>query len=295
MIEKFLILLIEDNPEDVWMIQTAFANLKKEGLDWDLIITQTLEEVETGLRAKPDLIITNLEFLSKIQLQSQSIPIIASGRAQSEEKIRKLIRRGVQEYLPKEEIEPLHLKRMILASIERYHLQQLLRDLSFTDELTTLYNRRGFLTLLKQQISLSERTQQSFYLFLIDLDHLKQINDTYGHLKGDQALKEVARCLRLAFRHHDIAARIGGDEFGVIILNASFASKEILKENIHQTLRQRPRPYQLTVSIGDVFYSSEMPLSLEELIEKADADLYAQKTKKRSSLRVNGRDGREHL
>lgn len=277
MTEKFCILLLEENAEDILQMQEIFATLQKQGVRIDLLISKTLENAEEQLIQKPDLIITNLVFLSAIQKRAESIPIIASDHAQSEAKIREILRQGVQEYLLKEEIDPLHLKRMIFASIERNRLQQALRDLSFTDELTTLYNRRGFFTLLKQQISLSERTGQGFYLFLIDVDHLKQINDTFGHPTGDQALKEIAACLRLAFRHHDIVARIGGDEFGVIVINAASASKELLEENIHQTLKNKRHPYKLTVSIGGIFFSPEAPLSLEELIERADFKLYEEK------------------
>jgi len=114
------------------------------------------------------------------------------------------------------------------------------------------------------------------------------INDTYGHPVGDKALMDLTDCLRLTFRHHDIIGRIGGDEFGVIAINAEAESGDLLKENILQMVKARNETsselYQLSLSIGGAYYSGRDEVAVNDLIYTADLALYA--SKKRESPRV---------
>lgn len=94
---------------------------------------------------------------------------------------------------------------------QRKQTEAKLRELSLTDELTGLTNRRGFTILAEQQIKLSQRLQQGFAIFFADMDGMKGINDQLGHAVGDQALQEMAKILKESFRASDIVARLGGD------------------------------------------------------------------------------------
>src|SRR3989338_8947318 len=100
---------------------------------------------------------------------------------------------------------------------DRKHTEEMLRELSITDELTNLYNRRGFLTLAADRLKLTRRSKTGLWMFFADVDGLKHINDTFGHQEGDRALTDVAQILKKIFRESDIIARLSGDEFIILI------------------------------------------------------------------------------
>ncbi|MDX1776328.1 MAG: GGDEF domain-containing protein [Desulfobulbales bacterium] len=162
-----------------------------------------------------------------------------------------------------------------------------LRKLSITDELTGLYNRRGFVTFGEQQIKLADRLKRELLLITADLDDLKSINDTFGHQEGDQALAVVATILMDTFRSSDIIARIGGDEFVALQMknpeNFLTISSDRLQETIRNHNAKSQKPYKISLSLGSVVYSPEQPASLEKLLAEADAKMYEQKKLKNSS------------
>jgi diguanylate cyclase (GGDEF)-like protein len=168
---------------------------------------------------------------------------------------------------------------------ESHRLKQELRDLSLNDELTGLYNRRGFLTFAQQQIKIADRTKKEMMLFFVDMDDLKLINDNLGHHTGDMAIKETAQVLRETFRDSDVIARFGGDEFAVLVSDASVDSENILKErlskNIESHNEQANRSYKLSISVGTAVHDPAQPYSLDDLIGKADAFMYEQKMGKK--------------
>lgn len=169
----------------------------------------------------------------------------------------------------------------VAQAIERKRSEEALRNLSLTDDLTGLYNRRAFTMLAEQQMKLTHRLQRRMLLLFGDVDNLKIINDTHGHPMGDQALKEVASVLKETFREVDIIARLGGDEFVILAPDASVESVDTLVERLQDTLRARnqaaERPYQLTVSVGIANYDPEQPCLVDELIARADVEMYRHK------------------
>ncbi|MFH1976617.1 MAG: diguanylate cyclase [Pseudomonadota bacterium] len=156
---------------------------------------------------------------------------------------------------------------------------------SVTDQLTGLYNRRGFLSLAEQQVKLSDRNKSGMLLFFADLDLLKQINDTLGHEEGDKALIEAANVLKKTFRTSDIAARLGGDEFAALAIGMNKANSGIFTARLQQLIDkqndQENRRYNLSISIGCAYYDSENPCSIDELIADADKQMYEQKQHKK--------------
>ncbi|MFO7982420.1 MAG: PAS domain S-box protein [Desulfuromonadales bacterium] len=168
---------------------------------------------------------------------------------------------------------------------ERKEMENRLREISLRDELTGLYNRRGFLTLAEQQLKVSDRKGQATTLSFIDLDGMKNINDRFGHQAGDQALLDTANILNRTFRESDIIARIGGDEFAVMSGEAgaenSDALQNRLQRNLEEYRQESKAEYSLELSMGTVDYHPCSPLSLEQLIKKADERMYEQKMGKR--------------
>jgi diguanylate cyclase (GGDEF)-like protein len=173
-------------------------------------------------------------------------------------------------------------------AIENAHLFDEVQQLSITDQLTGLYNRRGFSNLANQQLKLSERVGMPLTLIFIDIDNMKWINDGQGHLQGDQALLATAQILEESFRDADLKARLGGDEFVVLALNAPLESQGALKARLNSHLvmynAREDSPFQLSFSIGMASLDPEAPFTLEELISRADAAMYAEKTVKKKLL-----------
>ena len=167
----------------------------------------------------------------------------------------------------------------------RMRLEAELRTLSLTDSLTGLYNHRGFLALGQQQMKSAKRNKQDVVMVFADLDNLKWINDTFGHQEGDFALEEAADIFKGSFRESDIMARIGGDEFVVLALQAEkeFANNLIakLQKKLSDHNAKVNRRYPLSLSIGVAVCDAESPGTIDELLSKADRLMYEQKQSKR--------------
>jgi len=167
----------------------------------------------------------------------------------------------------------------------RKNMEEELRALSLTDELTGLYNRRGFMTLADQCFKLANRMNIKVPVGYADLDGLKAINDSFGHQEGDKALVEAAEAFRESFRDSDIIARLGGDEFVVVPIanNGSGieAALERLQKNIVRRNEQEGRNYTLSVSIGITYYDPLTPCTIEEILDRGDKLMYEQKKAKR--------------
>jgi diguanylate cyclase (GGDEF)-like protein/PAS domain S-box-containing protein len=163
----------------------------------------------------------------------------------------------------------------------RKDMEEKLRSLSLTDDLTGIYNRRGFFTLAEQQLKLANREKKKIFVICIDLDYLKIINDELGHQAGDLALVETANILKKSFRDSDIVARVGGDEFVVLALEkaeTSFATLMTrLRENLITLNAEKKRSFELSLSIGSAYYDPEKPCTIDELISKADKFMYEDK------------------
>jgi diguanylate cyclase (GGDEF)-like protein len=164
-----------------------------------------------------------------------------------------------------------------------------LQALSLRDELTGLYNRRGFMTLAEHQTKLARRTLTPLFLVFADLDGLKAINDTYGHDMGDQAITAAAQILQATYRQSDLVARLGGDEFVVLHYCSSESCADTILKRLQDQLRlynSQPsgHPFQLSLSVGFSWFDPRHPLDLEELLKEADEMMYAQKKEKKGGL-----------
>lgn len=158
-----------------------------------------------------------------------------------------------------------------------------LRHLLLTDDLTGLYNRRGFLVVAAQQLKLASRNDESMLLFYCDIDNLKQINDTFGHREGDLALARTGRVLQETFRDSDILARLGGDEFAMVARAASIQHETLVLRRLKKALQKsNPRPlgYELSLSVGVARFDPQHAVPLGELLEQADKDMYEQKRRR---------------
>ncbi len=163
-----------------------------------------------------------------------------------------------------------------------------LEQLSVLDELTGLYNRRGFMTLARQHLDLSKRRPREFLLFFIDIDGLKFINDTFGHKEGDSVIVETSKIFFKTFRQTDIIGRWGGDEFAVLAIDSTIQEFDKIKNRMLDLISRynkiSGKPYRLDFSIGSAPYVPGKNYSIEELFEEADSNLYNEKKAKGQAL-----------
>jgi diguanylate cyclase (GGDEF)-like protein/PAS domain S-box-containing protein len=178
------------------------------------------------------------------------------------------------------------LATLYAIAVHRTRTENELRELSLFDELTKIYNRRGFLALAEQQIKVAHRTQKEMALFYADLDDLKKINDNFGHKEGDAALIEAAAVLKEAFRDSDIIARLGGDEFVVLAIDVAEGRTAALARRLRDMIQARnARPeaaYPVTFSLGIAPYDPDRPCSIQELLAQADLKMYQDKAARKS-------------
>ena len=162
------------------------------------------------------------------------------------------------------------------------------RALAVTDELTGLHNRRGFTAIAEQQIKLARRSRAPLHLGFIDMDGMKAINDQFGHAVGDEALKDTAALLRASFRDSDLLARVGGDEFLVLAVDADDKTTERIQKRLFAAVikhnLEAQRPYALSLSLGMVACDVESGF-LDQMIEEADRRMYQAKGEKRRADR----------
>ncbi len=215
------------------------------------------------------------------------VPIVVLSDEPDEEAAVSTVQAGAQDCLVKGEIGAAMLVRSVRHAIERHRLFSALRSLSLIDDLTGLYNRRGFGDLGEQYLKLARWTGRGVTMVYLDLDRFKTINDSLGHHVGDRALLKVADILRATFRRSDIIARLGGDEFGVLALEAADESSESLVERLREGVvdfnDSSPEPFQLSVSIGMAHHDDDPRVRLEDLVAEADSAMYREKHGKRAA------------
>jgi diguanylate cyclase (GGDEF)-like protein/PAS domain S-box-containing protein len=185
---------------------------------------------------------------------------------------------------------PVGMRGIVRDITERKRMEEEMREMSFRDQLTGLYNRRGFITLAEQQMKTTNRAKRQMPLAFIDVDNMKSINDTLGHEEGDKALINTANILRQTFRESDIIARIGGDEFAVLAIDVTEMNPELLSSRLQQSIdshmAKEAYPYKLSMSWGTAVYDPEAPISLAELMSEADRLMYAEKKAKSKRNRL---------
>jgi two-component system cell cycle response regulator len=290
------VLFIEDNPGDVRLVKEMLAGVRD--IQFEL---ECSSQLEVGLkriaRGGINIILLDLglpdsqgfDTFNRVRAQAAGVPIILLTGLNDKELAFKAAQEGAQDYLVKGQLDGNLLIHSIRYAIERQSLTEELRVLSLVDELTGLYNRRGFLFLSKQQLKQVNRIKKQVVVVSADVDGLKYINDNLGHEEGDKALIDISVILRKTFRESDIIARLGGDEFAVIMIQESqtclkFLSNNRLEKEIEKHNQKAGRPYKLSVSTGSLCYDPEIHKNIDDLLSSADGLMYLQKQSKREGL-----------
>ncbi len=293
------ILLVEDNPGDARLLREALVEIPESRFELTHCetLTQALESLRNG---KPDVVLSDLglpdsqglEAVRRIHDAAPDVPLLVLTALNDDALALQSLQQGAQDYLVKGQIDGSLLWRALCYAMERQRIHLLTLTLALIDDLTGLNNRRGFMALAEQQMKLSYRTQKPFFLFFVDLDGMKRINDTFGHQEGNRALVDAARVLKDSFRQSDVLGRIGGDEFAGLVVDGVEGSGEVISHRIQQKLiahnSNLGRRYDLSLSIGVVAADMTQPVDLELLLSQADAAMYQQKQAKLASRESAG-------
>ncbi len=290
--ELVRVLLVEDNAGDARLLQAVLA--EAGATEFELTRVERLGDALKRLAEEPfgvvllDLSLPDswgLDTVARTREEAPHLPIVVLTGSDDDALAARALQAGAQDYIPKGQVSGSLLVRSLRYALERHRLLTEFRSLSLVDELTGLYNRRGFLTLAQQQLKTAHRAKREVVLLFADLDGLKSINDALGHNVGDLALTDFADILRRNFREADVVARIGGDEFAILAYETSEPAPQVmaarLQENVTAHNAQGCRSYQLSVSVGTAIYDPERPCTIDELLSWADASMYETKRHKR--------------
>jgi diguanylate cyclase (GGDEF)-like protein/PAS domain S-box-containing protein len=175
--------------------------------------------------------------------------------------------------------------RQIAAAVENARLFQEIQLIAQIDSLTGLYARRHFFSLAEHEFKYSGRYGNPLSLIMIDIDHFKVVNDTFGHAVGDKTLKEISRCIHNAVRGADIVGRYGGEEIVVLLPNTQISEASQMAERLRvQIATLRAQSLEITASFGVVQLDVQNDHSIEAVIQRADAALYVAKKAGRNQV-----------
>lgn len=252
--------------EHVTSLAAAHDRLRRGGIDL-VLLDLTLPDAE-GFAT----------YLS-IAATAPDVPIVIFSGAEDEALAIQAVQEGAQDYLCKRAEDVGSLARSLRYAIERHRMQMQLRALALIDEMTGLYNRRGFVSVAQHDLGRAFRLGREVSLVFADLDGLKDINDRLGHAAGDQAITDAANVLRAAFRSSDVIGRLGGDEFAVLASVGDDAEPRI-GSALDEFNASSRRTYTLAMSVG-VAAPADGEARLEDLLERADSAMYNAKRQRR--------------
>lgn len=299
----YSVLVVDDDPEVGQFMLGCVHNLGHD-VDWS---SHPYDALELIARKKYDLVVTDLKMpdmdgltlLKRIKNLNDDTEVIVITGYGSVENALDCINAGAVDYL----IKPFSVEQIqvaLIKTIRHIELKKLAKErehyleMSYEDALTGVYNRRFFDESLKLEIIKSSRRQTPFCLLMIDVDHFKTFNDTFGHQMGDEALSKLGAVFRSTCRGYDIVTRYGGEEFAIIFPEtakemASTLCDRLMNEieNLAKDLPKISETEGLAVSIGVACFPHDAD-GARQLIERADIALYEAKRTGRRKYKIYG-------
>jgi len=282
---KGKVLIVDDAPDTLEIIQKL---LRYEG--YDVALASTGEEgVKKVEEEKPDVVLMDInlpgidgtEALRRIRILNPLQCVVMLTAFATVDNAIQALKEGASDFV-KKPFENEHLIHIVNQCLEKYktlkekeRLEDEVRRLSVTDDLTGLYNHRHFFKALEAELVRLKRQRTSLSLMMVDLDNFKSYNDRYGHLEGDKVLKNVGEIVKHSIRHNvDSGYRYGGDEFAVLLIGASMDRAMTIAERIRSSI-EKTEFQNITVSIGLSEYRDH--LDLEGFVKSADDAMYTAK------------------
>lgn len=296
------VLLIEDNDVDAQLTQDLLSEWSTE--EFQVARATTLAEGLSLLsRERFDAMLLDLSLpdafglptVREVHAASPTIPVVVLSGVSDQSLALQAVRQGAQDYLVKGQGHPELLARAIRYAIERKRFEEHLTYLAQYDHLTGLVNRTLFRDRLVQATARSKRMQQMIGLMLLDLDRFKLVNDTFGHDIGDELLKAVSERLKTCVREVDTVARMGGDEFTIILEGVSSEQNILvvakrITESIATPFELKGHCISIGISIGITIYPQD-DHPVDELLKHADTAMYQAKQHGGSAFHLHEASG----
>lgn len=282
-----IVRIAEEAGYQLAMSDDAGAPAQAAADDFDLVLISLRPSGRDGLRVASQL---------RSQEQTRSVPILMLVDPQDTEGLAKGLEIGINDYLvrPSDRQEVLARLR---TQVRRKRYQDQLRanyreslSMAVTDGLTGLYNRRYFDVHIRRQLTHATESEKTFALLMIDVDHFKAVNDTHGHEAGDEVLVELAKRVMAAVRNVDMVARLGGEEFVVVMPDSDAEVAVAVAERLRRAVAGQPvprkaggDPLDVTASIGVAVYTPDGDDD-SELLARADKAMYEAKRRGRNQV-----------
>jgi diguanylate cyclase (GGDEF)-like protein len=256
--------------------QEAFKIIKDKKNNIRLLITDNNMPKMTGLE-----LIMNVRSIH----HKDELHIIAISSLEDRSEVTKFLKVGANDFI----IKPFNQEEIsvnVQAGLETLDLFTTIREQANRDFLTGAFNRRYFFDAGTAMLNANRRKGNPIAVVMVDIDHFKKVNDTYGHEVGDMVIKESVNILHKSLRSHDLVARIGGEEFALLLESITEENTQMVLEKIRTTFEKssidiQSKKIQFTVSMG-VYYGHN--LDLEHAINKADEALYTSKKNGRNQI-----------
>lgn len=252
--------------------------------------------IQKANELRPDLLLADIRLAGAVDgvqaveaiRQQQDIPVIYLTAHSDEETLRRAKCTEPFGYLVKP-FKAAELRCMIETALYKHDIENRARErleaLALTDELTGLANRRGLTERLSHLMKEGRRGRE-FVLVMMDVDNFKDVNDLNGHLVGDQVLVAVAATIGRQIREIDFAARFGGDEFCLVLVDMSAEDARLVLDRLRELLANFPQPVRITASLGACPYRAAFGVDSDALLSEADKALYRAKQNGRNRLEV---------
>jgi len=303
--QKINVLSVEDSDDDFRTISAMSKNIDQMTL---LRAKNVGEAVKMLQNNQFDLIFLDyllpdgngIDLLNVMNQEGVEVPAIFITGQGDELVASQAIREGAYDYLKKGKVTVESLQKSIVSTLEKFRLkkevqqtQEKLAEMSTRDGLTGLYNHRYFMEVLEREVARAKRYNNFLVLSMLDIDHFKPVNDTYGHPAGDRVLSELSTMLKEYTRKSDLACRYGGEEFAVILPNAHSEEARIVCERFRERVAKHVVNYDnsqfnISVSIGLASFDHATPDTPFDLIARADQSLYQAKAEGRNRVRIYG-------
>lgn len=295
---KLNLLIVDDSEDDVYLL---LHELKKGGLQFNYSHIETLSDLDKALDHHWDVLITDhhlLDFTSEdvldlVNKRNQDLPIVIVSGEIGEDLAVSEMHRGAQDFVMKDNLS--RLVPIVLREYRQYQSQQAhkkteenYRFLRYHDNLTNLVNRKEFENTIAKALEEVKHSHDTHVLMFLDLDQFKVINDTCGHMAGDELLVRTTKVLKSCIREWDTLARMGGDEFGILLGKCHKEGALKVARIIQQKVQENRfvwenKPFEITISIGMVAVG-EQSTTLQELLSCADIACSAAKDKGRNGV-----------
>ncbi|MBL4798370.1 MAG: diguanylate cyclase [Oleispira sp.] len=290
MTDKATILIVDDAPSNIQILaailkKTFHIKVATNGSDCLKIATT---------EPKPDLILLDVEMpdMNGYEVcerlmgdEKKPIPIIFVTGRNNDGDEEKGLNLGAVDYITKP-ISPAIVLARVKTHIELKQQRDAFEVMAMHDQLTGIYNRHYLIEAAQHKIARATRHKQPLSLLMLDIDHFKAVNDTYGHSKGDEVLQEVSQVLKTQNRTEDVVARFGGEEFIILLDQCDSDSAEQKSQYLRKTIEElNPSGIKITISIG-IAQLNQTGDSFDDLLKRADLAVYQAKDQGRNCVVV---------